>query len=66
MEGDSVHALCGLEKSLRFGTQRKLVEHHGELWNSTQDGRSRSGTKGWNGQLPTDARYQTGSRLSLE
>ena len=40
MEGDSVHALCGLEKSLRFGTQRKLVEHHGELWNSTQDGRS--------------------------
>ena len=29
LEGESAHALCGLLKSPRFGTQRKLVEHQG-------------------------------------
>ena len=36
MEGESVHAVCGLCEIFPFGTQKMLVEHHGELWNSGQ------------------------------
>ena len=37
-----VHTLCGLRESLRFGTQRKLMEHHEKLWDILQDGESDS------------------------
>ena len=41
--GVCTRTLWTLKRSPRFGTQRKLVEHHGELWNSAQDGESGSG-----------------------
>ena len=40
----SLHTHVGdFEKSPRFGTRRKIVEHHGELWNTAQDGERGSG-----------------------
>ena len=29
--GHSVHTPCGLRESLRFGTERKLMQHHEKL-----------------------------------
>ena len=29
-----IHLICVLRESLRFGTQRKLMEHHEKLWDT--------------------------------